>query len=250
MHRSRKPLGPLLASVCAALALAACGDAPTLPTSFAQQAGGRTWVAVAEPAGMPDARTWLPLLPRPQAQRVRSMLADAVKLRRGGDLEGGLAAESRARVAAAQALAADPPPARVNAALSAVREWETRAADRLRAGRYPGLDSTVAAVAAQRTLAEAALARGDGRAAAALLAQAGETARVYSPVRVALRLVERAEQRIDADPAPAPDLRRARLLLRTAREAMATGDQTRAMKRAWYAQQIIDAHDAGGEALP
>ncbi|HET7463725.1 MAG TPA: hypothetical protein VFJ82_20890 [Longimicrobium sp.] len=248
MPRSRKLFGPLLASVCAALALSACGDAPTLPTSFAQEAGGRTWVAVAEPAGMPDARTWLPLLPRPEAGRIRLLLADAERLRRGGDLEGGLAAESQARLAAAQALAGDPPPAGVNAALAAVREWESRAADRLRAGHYPGLDSTVVAVAAQRALAEAALARGDRRAAAALLAQAGETARVYSPVRVALRLVERAEQRIDADPSPTPVLRRARLLLRTAREAMATGDQTRAMKRAWYAQQIIDAHDAGDEA--
>jgi len=250
MHRSRKLLCLLAASACAAFALAACGDAPTLPTSFAQQAGGRTWVAVAEPAGMPDARTWLPLLPKPEARRIRSLLADAMKLRRGGDLEGGLMAESHARVAAAQALTADPPATRVIAALSAVREWETRAADRLRAGHYPGLDSTVASVAAQRTLAEEALARGDRRAAAALLAQAGETARTYSPVRVALRLVERAEQRIDSDPNPTPDLRRARLLLRTAREAMATGDQTRAMKRAWYAQQIIDAHDAGGQELP
>jgi hypothetical protein len=67
---------------------------------------------------------------------------------------------------------------------------------------------------------------------------------VYAPETVALGLVSRAEQRIDADPAPTPDLRRARLLLRLAREAMATGDQTRAMKRAWYALQIIDAHDA------
>jgi hypothetical protein len=250
MHRSRKLFCPLPALACAALALAACGDAPTLPTSFAQQAGGRTWVAVAEPAGLPDARTWLPLLSRPEAQRVRSLLADAMKLRRDGDLEAGLAAESQARIAAAQALPADPPPARVGAALAAVREWETRAGDRLRAGHYPGLDSTLASVAAQRTLAEGALARGDRRAAAALLAQAGETARVYSPVRVALRLVERAEQRIDTDPAPTPELRRARLLLRTAREAMATGDQTRAMKRAWYAQQIIDAHDARAELLP
>jgi Cdc6-like AAA superfamily ATPase len=138
----------------------------------------------------------------------------------------------------------------VYGALAALREWETRAAERLRAGQYPGLDSTVTLVAAQRAAAEAALDAGDRRAAAGLLAQAGETARAYSPVRVALRLVERAEQRIDADPSPTHDLRRARLLLRTAREAMATGDQMRAMKRAWYAQQIIDAHDAGRVAPP
>ncbi|HET7233336.1 MAG TPA: hypothetical protein VFJ16_25210 [Longimicrobium sp.] len=249
MHRSRKRFAPLVASACA-LILAACGDAPTLPTSFAQEAGGRTWVAVAEPSGMPDARTWLPLLPRPQAQQIRSLLADAGKLRRDGQLEAGLAAEAQARVAAAQALPADVPAPRVQGALAALREWETRAAGRLRAGQYPGLDSTVTLVAAQRAAAEAALESGDRRAAAAILARAGETARAYSPVRVALRLVQRAEQRIDADPSPTPDLRRARLLLRTAREAMATGDQMRAMKRAWYAQQIIDAHDAGRGTAP
>jgi len=248
MPRFRTHLLTLLAPVCAVLSLAACGDGPTLPTSFAQEAGGRTWVAVAEPAGMPDARTWTPFLARAQARQVRAMLADAGKLRRSGDLEAGLAAEANARLAAA--LAADPPVAGVNAALNGLREWETRAGDRLRAGRYPGLDSTVAAVATQRAAAEEALGRGDHRGAASLAAQAGELARAYSPVRVALRLVERAEQRIDGDPAPGPDLRRARLLLRTAREAMAMGDQTRAMRRAWYAQQIIDAHDAREGASP
>ncbi|HYH81677.1 MAG TPA: hypothetical protein VEX86_17865 [Longimicrobium sp.] len=245
MHSSRRHFAPLLAPLAAAWMAAACGDAPTQATSFAQQAGGRTWVAVAEPAGMPDARTWLPYVAPADARRIRSLVADAAKLRRGGELEAGLVMEAQARLAAAQYLAHDPPPAPMTAALLAVREWETRAGDRLRAGQYPGLDSTLAVVASGRAAAEAALDRGDTRAAAGLLADAGETARGYSPVRVALRLVERAEQRIDADPSPSPDLRRARRLLRTAREAMAMGDETRAMKRAWYAQQIVDAHDAG-----
>jgi len=63
-------------------------------------------------------------------------------------------------------------------------------------------------------------------------------------VAVALRLVVQAERRIDGDRSPSPDLKRARLLLRLSREAMATGDQTRAMRRAWYALQLIDAEDA------
>jgi uncharacterized Ntn-hydrolase superfamily protein len=107
----------------------------------------------------------------------------------------------------------------------------------------------VTAVAALRAQAEAALDRGEPRAAALLLAEAGEAARDHSPMRVALRLLQRSEQRIDSDPEPTPDMRRARRLLRGAREAMATGDQMRAMKRAWYAQQILDAHDAGGDSL-
>jgi len=246
MHRSRNHFAALLAALGAAWTVAACGDAPTMATSFAQQAGGRTWVAVAEPAGMPDTRTWLPWVAPADGRRIRTLVAEAAKLRRAGQLEAGLHLEAQARLAAAQFLAHDPPPAPMTSALMAVREWETRAADRLRAGQYPGLDSTLAVVSAGRAAAEAALDRGDARAAAGLLAGAGETARDYAPVRVALRLVERAEQRIDAEAAPTPDLRRARLLLRTAREAMATGDEMRAMKRAWYAQQIVDAHDGGG----
>ena len=62
---------------------------------------------------------------------------------------------------------------------------------------------------------------------------------------MALRLIADAERRVGADPQPSPELRRARMLLRMSREAMATGDQTRAMKRAWYALQIIDGLEAG-----
>ncbi len=194
---------------------------------------------------MPDARTWLPYVAPADQRRIRTLVAEAVELRRAGQLEAGLRLEAQARLAAAQFLARDPPAARMTSAMVAVREWEARAADRLRAGQYPALDST---------------AGGGGRRPRGRRGRAGprrrprrrrpagrrgrDGARV-APVRVALRLVERAEQRIDADAAPAPDLRRARMLLRTAREAMATGDEMRAMKRAWYAQQIVDAHDAG-----
>ncbi|HEU4560997.1 MAG TPA: hypothetical protein VFS20_24305 [Longimicrobium sp.] len=248
MPRFRNHFAPLVACLAAAF-FAACGDAPTLPTSFAQEAGGRTWVAVTEPAGMPDARTWLPYLAPQDARRIRAVMADAGKTRRNGQLEAGLEQEAQARVDAARALAHDPPAARVMGALASLREWETRAAARQRAGSYPGLDSVVTSVAARRTEAEAALERGELRTAAVLLAEAGEVARTYSPVRVALRLLQRAEQRVDTDPNPTPDMRRARRMLRGAREAMATGDQMRAMKRAWYAQQILDAHDSGGDTL-
>ncbi len=177
MPRFRNHFAPLVACLAAALSVAACGDAPTLPTSFAQEAGGRTWVAVTEPAGMPDARTWLPYLAPGDAQRIRAMVSDAAKVRRSGKLETGLEEEARARVDAARALAADPPAARVMGALAAVREWESRAAGRQSAGSYPGLDSVVTAVAARRAEAEAALDRGELRAAAVLLAEAGEVAR-------------------------------------------------------------------------
>ncbi|HEU0053161.1 MAG TPA: hypothetical protein VFQ39_08280, partial [Longimicrobium sp.] len=71
---------------CAALCalLAACGDAPTAPKSYVQEAGGALWVAVVEPAGMPDARTWLPYVPlaSPAQARVRALRDEAARERR------------------------------------------------------------------------------------------------------------------------------------------------------------------------
>ena len=244
MIRFRRSFARLAAPLALCAVVSACGDSPTLPTSFAREAGGTTWVAVREPAGLPDARSWLPYLSAADAARVRQVRAAADAARQGGRLEAALEMDAEARLAAASLLAADPPPARVRAALGALREWEARAAERLQAGSYPALETVAAVVLARRAEAEAALARGDARAAVLRLAEGAEAARSASPVAVALRLVERAEQRIDGDPSPSADLKRARLLLRLSREAMATGDQTRAMKRALYALQLIDAEDA------
>ena len=243
MRLSLRPTETFVFAAALCGALAACGDAPMLPTSFAQQAGGTTWVAVTPPARMPDARTWLAYASPDAAARVRGMLTEASRARRAGMLETALAVDAQAARMSAAFLVSAPPAPRVIGAVSAVREWEQRAGDRLRAGVYPGLDSALATVSAHRAAAEAALARGDARTAVQRLADAAEAARAFAPEAVALSLVARAEARIDADPSPTPDLKRARLLLRLAREAMATGDQTRAMKRAWYALQIIDAHD-------
>jgi hypothetical protein len=244
-----RPLRSLAIPAALALsaALAACGDAPTTPTSFAREAGGRTWVAVAEPAGLPEARTWLPYLSPDAAGRVRAMVADARTARRAGKLEEALQAEAQARMAAATLVTAPPSAGRLRAGIAALEEWEARAAERRASASYPGLDSLAAVVAERRAAAQAALAAGDARGAALRLAEGAEAARAASPTVVALRLVADAERRIDGDPAPSAELRRARLLLRLSREAMATGDQTRAMKRAWYALQLIDA-DAAARA--
>jgi hypothetical protein len=244
MIRFRRSAARLAAPLVFCAAVAACGDSPTLPTSFAREAGGTTWVAIREPEGLPGVRSWLPYLSAGDAARVRQVQAAARAARDAGRLEAALEMDAEARLAAASLLAADPPPARLRAALAALRAWEARAAERLKAGSYPTLDSVALVVSARRAEAEAALARGDGRAAVLRLSEGAEAAREASPVAVALRLVTRAEQRIDADASPSADLKRARLLLRLSREAMATGDQTRAMKRALYALQLIDAEDA------
>lgn len=230
---------PLACGLLCALA-AACADSPTAPTSFVHEAGGSTWVAVAEPAGMPDARGWLPYLAPGAAAEVRTLRDEAARARREGDLERFLALESRAHLRASEMVAKAPPPAKVLDVLAALESWRQRALERLEEGEHPELDAARVAVEGHRDAARRALAQGDTAAAVASLARAAEAARDFSPVSVALRLISQSEGRIDADPSPSADLKRARLLLRTAREAMATGDQTRAMKRAWYALQIID----------
>ncbi|MET0399525.1 MAG: hypothetical protein ABW277_22230, partial [Longimicrobiaceae bacterium] len=116
LMRSTRPKGlrALLAPACCCLALAACQDDLTGPSAQAHPAGGRMWVAVSPPRGLPDERTWLPFLSArkgertPAVLRVQALREDAKRLRRAGDLDAALRAEERAAETAAGALAAVP----------------------------------------------------------------------------------------------------------------------------------------------
>ncbi|MDB4950219.1 MAG: hypothetical protein JWM27_2868 [Gemmatimonadetes bacterium] len=239
------------AALCCVLALSACDAGPTAPTSFAQQVGGRTWVAVTPPDGLPDARSWMPFVRRtdpayPRLHELREMEAQA---RKAGQLEHAAAlATVAARLAAKSAVSPDPEA--LLRAQAALERWEARAAERLAEGAYPGLDSTRAAIHGLRGQADAAVQRGDTTAAVADLTEAGEAARTFAPEAVGLRVLADAEARIAGAGPPTQGLKRARRLLRAAREAIATGDCTRAVRRAMYALQIIDAELAGGAGEP
>ncbi|HYJ80972.1 MAG TPA: hypothetical protein VEW03_15270 [Longimicrobiaceae bacterium] len=225
---------------------AACTDLATGPDTYVHEAGGSVWVAVSAPAGLPDASTWVPyLVPGSEAAEVVVELrAAAVRARRAGDLERAAALDGEAARTAAGAVSAAPPAVALLGALAALDVWGERAAGRLQAGSYPDLDAAAARVRTLRDAARASLAGGDSVRAVLELTDAAETARGFAPQAVALRLVGQAQRRIEADPDPSPNLRRARRLLFTAREAMATGNQTRAMQRAWYALQLIEAEEA------
>ena len=234
----------LCAAACALLP--ACADAPTGPQSYVQEAGGDLWVAVVEPVGMPDARTWLPFVPAgsPAAERVRALQGEAGRARRAGELERGMALEAEAAREAAGAIGRAPPAQTVLEALAALESWVQRAELRTETGRFPGLDTTSVRVRERRDEARALLAQGDTGAAAVKLAAAAEAAREYAPLAVGLRLVERCEARIDRQGEPTPNLKRARRLLGTAREALAMGDEGRAVKRALYALQLLEQEEA------
>lgn len=242
MHRSAVRLPGLVALAALVFPLAGCGDGPTAPTSYAQEVQGRIWVAVTEPYGLPDARTWEPYVApgSPVLAQLREMSSAAGRARRAGRLEEAAALEGRAAVtAAAVARITDPLP--LVRSLDALERWEQNAATRLESGRYPELERAVAEVAGLRDAARALLARGDTAAAVVQLARAAERVRYETPAAVALRLVAAAEARIDSAAAPTERMRRARRLLRGAREGMATGDHARALRRAVYALQLLEA---------
>ncbi len=223
--------------------MSACDAGPTAPTSFVHRVDGETWVAVAEPAGLPDAATWLPYLRAgdPPAMRFRELRREAGRARGAADPARAAALEAEAARVAAEGIAVPPDAETVLRAIAALDGWLARAEGRLEGGGFPALDGAVAGVAALRREAAAALARNDVPGAAVLVTRAAAEVREWSPRGVGMRLIALAESRIASDATPSQDLRRARRLLRTAREALATGDDTRALKRALYALQIADA---------
>ncbi len=238
---SRRALWALRAALACA-ALGACADVPSAPESFVREAGGATWVAVVEPAGLPTARTWLASLPAhvPAGDAARATLAEAARVRRTGAMESSLALEDRAAREAAAALPQAPEARVVLSALAAADEWADRASVRTAGGRFPELARAEAAVREGSVRARALLAAGDTLAAVREIAVAAEAARSWTPVAVALRVVRDAEARIDATPNPSAGLVRARRLLRGAREGIAIGDHARALQRAMYALQLIE----------
>jgi hypothetical protein len=242
----RRPLNcARLAALAAVLAVAACDDAGTAPTSYVQVVGGGTWVAVSEPPGMARAETWLPWLAAdgPAAAQLRQLRDTAGRARNAGRVEEALALEADALRLAAGSLARSPDAVRgVLAPLAALDAWTDRARARLELGRYPSLDSASAAVGAEAAAARAALAAGDTMVAVTHIANGTLLARRHSTLGVGLRLLAAVEGRLGREqPGESANLRRARHLISGAREALSTGDSMRAMRRAVYALQLLES---------
>lgn len=239
MHRL--PRRALCAAALLSAALtAACEDLPSGPQVWTREAAGRTWVAVAEPAGMASARGWMTWAAPAVQDSLRTLLAASARERRAGRLEVGLALEERAAELAVSSLVRTPDPVSTLAALAAVESWMERASGPVSTGRFPELGREAAAVRGLTDAARASLAAGDTAAACAHLTRASGMARRWTPIAVAARAVAEAEASIAADPDPSPDLVRARRLLRGAREGVAAGDHARGLQRAMYALQLIE----------
>lgn len=223
------------------LLLAACEDAPTAPTSYVQHTAGGVWVAVTEPVSLPRVDTWLPYVGAAEAGTLRTMREQATRLRASGRVEDALQLEDEMMRVAAGSLARMPEPARLLASAAALDEWADRARARLQTGRYPELSAAVLTVTAEAAAARARMAAGDSGQAVLHLTRGAIAARGQSPIAVGLRLMGAVEARLAAEQGESAGVRRARHLLADAREGLATGDSLRALRRAVYALQLLDA---------
>lgn len=221
--------------------LAACEDSPTAPATYAHVADGRTWVAVAEPAGLPTMDTWLPFVGVEAAADLRTLRGEAARARGAGRIEEARAMEAEGFARAARALHRTPDEREVLVALAALESWVSRAEARLLVDDDAELAATVEHVRALHREARAVLAAGERTAAVVHVTDAAAAAREWSPVAVGLRLLARAEHRLETGEVPDEAAQRARRLLVGAREGLATGDTVRAVRRALYALQVLDA---------
>lgn len=238
-----------LAAALALTLLAACEDAPTGPTSFVQHAAGGTWVAVAEPVGLPRADAWTPFVDSAAAATLREMRDRASRARSAGRVEEALAIEAGMMELAARSLVRAPDAARLLSGAAALDAWVDRARARVETGSFAALDAAARAVAAQSDSARAALAAGNAEQAVLHLTRGTVQAREHAPMAVGLRLMAAVEARL-ASAGESDGVRRARHLLADAREGLATGDSVRALRRAVYALQLLDAEGIAVPAPP
>ena len=241
----------LAAPAALLLLLAACEDGPTAPTSYVQHTAGGAWVAVVEPAGMPRAETWLPYVgaESPAAGPLRQMRDRAAAYRTAGRVEAALALEAEMMRIAGSSLTRMPEPGRVLAAAAALDAWVDRARARLETGSHPELAAAAASVAALADSARAALDAGEPAAAVRHVTRGAISAREHAPLAVGMRLMAAAEARL-AGAGEGAGVRRARHLLADAREGLATGDSLRALRRAVYALQLLEAEGIAVPAPP
>ncbi len=239
-----------LAALLGVALLAACEDAPTVPRAYVHAAEGELWVALTVPPGVPDLQSWMPYLraagPQGSAnlQRVRELQAGMERARRAGDVERAHLLEDEAIRVAAGSLTTLPDGRLFLRSFGALDAWLARADAQLGEARLPQLEGAVDAVRADRSAAESALSAGDTAAAVIHLATAALKVREYAPSAVALRVLDRATQRLETQSLNDVNTARAKRLLANAREALLERQDTRALQRALYALQIADGKSA------
>ncbi len=240
----RRPSIPV--AVVAVLAAAGCTDAPTEPAAL---------VVAAETEAALRVAAALPTLPEVlDRARVRGTLspddaeaaAAAHALWTAADsAQNPIAARAlrrRAYETAAPVVARALGPAGLSEVESGLRRWVEMAESASEGMSLPGVG---AALMAGRTLLARAVAADHADQAAALLLEAADRLRETTPDAVAARLIlqvesalAREDRRTGGGPGPVAR-RRAERLLRGANRALSDGDPVLAIRRAYYARQLL-----------
>lgn len=242
----------------AGVLLAACADSPTTPRAFVHPADGELWVAVTVPPGLPELDAWLPYLRSIGSEEEAAAVRQVAELRReadqarlAGQLRSARALNDQAARIAVISLRRMPEPAVLDRSLEAIDLWLRRARSEVDLGRFPVLAGAVEEVSAARSRAVRGLAAGDTSSAVLHIATGAEAIRDQSPAAVALRVLERAEERLRRHPQQSREIDRALHLVYTSREALLSGDPGRALRRALYALQLAEPGALRGhEDLP
>ena len=247
-QRPGRSAGRLALVALAALA-GGCADAPTFPAALQWLADGEEWVAVLPPAGLPQAADWARFADHDEApalaKRLGSMESSVALALSHGDVAGAARLRADAVLQLKLSIHRAPDPVILREAGNAVDLWGVRVRETVDVEQAPSLAAALDSIAAVRSRATVALESGDSIGAALALLDAGERIRSWSPIAVAVRLVERAGARVGALPEEGISATRARHLLLSSRQALRAGDPMRAMQRAIYALQL-----AGGQQLP
>src|SRR5687768_12121522 len=252
MFRTRRPVRRLagrLALASLALVAGGCADAPTFPAALEWLADGEEWVAVLPPAGLPQAADWARFAAEEQApalaRQLASMETSVALALSHGDVAGAARLRADAVLLLGRSIRRAPDAAILRDGAAAIDLWGARVRETVQVDQAPALAAALDTIAATRSRAALALESGDSIGAALALLDAGERIRSWSPMAVAVRLVERAGERVGALPEEGVAATRARHLLLSSRQALRAGDPMRAMQRAIYALQL-----AGGQQLP
>lgn len=239
---SRRSLPTALTALLALFA-AACTDLPTDAGAFQLEADGTLWTAIATPTDLPSAATWLRYAPSgPDGEaataRVAELQRDARRARASGDSERADALTVEAMEVVARGMDA-PGRGTLIRGMIAVDGWQRAVRETVVLDRVPELAAALDRVEQEREAASDALSEGRDVEAAIRLTLASEWARAWGPEGVALRVLDRVEERL-AQESGEGGAERARHFVRSARQELAEGESLRAVQRALYALQLAD----------
>ena len=232
-------------AVLGGLAVAGCRDAPTEPAAL---------VVAAETEAALRVAASLPTLPQ-LVERARSAgkleagepeaVAEAYALWAQADStanpRAAVALRRRSYALAAPVLARSLGPAGLAEVEAGLRQWIELASTALDGVSVPGVAD---ALNTARSLVARAGRADDPVRVAELLLEAGDRLRETTPTAVARRLIRQVERALTTREGPADRAgevarRRAERLLRGARQALAEGDPVLAIRRAYYARQLL-----------